>query len=110
MCGCEVSGMAMLSVFLFWLIGLPLMLVLDAYVKGRFKRSIFAMGDDEWDRDLSIFFWPIYFVCMAIYHIATTVWYVLNNGLNDAMKWAETKGKQVNDVDYQAEKHILRDK
>lgn len=118
MCGCE--PMILLYIFLTWLIGLPILLLIDAYVRGRYDKTIFAFkseegknythnkSSDEWDRGASIFIWPIYYMCMAIYYTFTGASYIIKNGMTDAMSYFEKKGKQANDVDYQAEKHLLR--
>lgn len=109
MCGCEISGMVALYIFLSWLIGLPLLLMADAYIRGRYDKSIFAVDkqNDEWDRGVSIFSWPIYFACMTLYYTCTFTTYIVKNGMTDAMNYLEKKGKQANDLDYQAEKHLL---
>lgn len=102
--------------FLPWLIGLPIFLMLDAYIKGRFNRTLFAQYGDEWDEWGSKFFWPIYFACMSIYYffkgLGKTLEFICTHTYDfsiKVLKNIENKGKQANDIDYQAEKYLLRD-
>lgn len=104
MCGCEMTGMIALYIFLSWLVGLPILLLADAYIRGRFRKSIFTI---DWDRSLFMFFWPIYFVCMLMFYTLRLTIYLVTRGMTDAMNYLEKKGKQANDLDYQAEKHLL---
>lgn len=105
--------MLTLPIFLMWLFGLPLMLMLDSYLQGRFKRTIFAVNDDDnvdgaTPREFSMFFWPIYFSWRIVRNIVVFICKTIHYHCVQAMRFCETKGEQANDLDYQAEKYLLR--
>ena len=102
----ELLGILGIVGALMWAIGMPITLMIDAYVQGRYTKSIFP-SDDDVDKLAAALFWPIYFPLATIAIVSWPVFEKILDSIENLCEYSEKKGKQANDLDYQAEKYLL---